>query len=101
MKTPSGYVEKFAHTPLAAAISVTSLRAVLSSSFGKNICRMPFHAAHGRLPLAASLIKCSRPLPANDSVMGASLNVLSMLGVAALIMCQSVQWFAFGWPVVR
>lgn len=27
--------------------------------------------------------------------------VLAMLGVAALIMCQSVHWLAFGWPVVR
>lgn len=27
--------------------------------------------------------------------------VMAMLGVAALIMCQSVHWLAFGWPVVR
>ena len=27
--------------------------------------------------------------------------VMAMLGVAALIMCQSVHWFEFGWPVVR
>jgi hypothetical protein len=24
-----------------------------------------------------------------------------MFGLAALIACQSVHWFAFGWPVVR
>jgi hypothetical protein len=79
MNVPSVLVEKQTHTPLSFAMLTTCALADESSTPGKNACLITGQNDVCDFPVDAACIKCSRPLPANDSVMGASLNVLSML----------------------
>lgn len=79
MNVPSVLVEKQTHTPLSFAMLTTCALADESSTPGKNACLIIGQNDVCDFPVDAACIKCSRPLPANDSVMGASLNVLSML----------------------
>lgn len=79
MNSHSGCQRKLTHTLHSFPRSTTAFLASLSLIPEKKNCLMAGHAVAFVSPSDAACIKCSRPLPANDSVMGASLNVLSML----------------------
>lgn len=79
MNSHSGCQRKLTHTLHSFPRSTTAFLASLSLIPEKKNCLMAGHAVAFVSPSDAAWIKCSRPLPANDSVMGASLNVLSML----------------------